>query len=90
MKKLILIIGCLASSMAHAQQAAPQPVAEFTVKLTGAEVDIVGNALGRMPYQDVALIIQKLRQQIVEQQNKPVDKDQMPSNSSPKPENIPK
>lgn len=49
---------------------------EYTIKLTAAEVDIVGKGLGLLPYQDVALIIQKLRQQIVDQQlvaTKPVE-----------------
>ncbi len=47
---------------------------EYTIKLTTAEVDIVGRSLGKLPYEDVALLIQKLREQIVsQQQNKAVD-----------------
>lgn len=62
----------MAWSVAFAQ--APQVPAEYSVKLTAPEVDIVGKALGAMPYQDVALLIQKLREQIVaQQQAKPVD-----------------
>lgn len=58
----------VSAGVAHAQPAVQQPV-EYTIKLTAAEVDIVGKGLGLLPYQDVALIIQKLRQQIVEQQS---------------------
>lgn len=51
-----------------AQQQAP----ELTLKVTGAEVDTIGKGLGKLPFDDVAGLIQKLRQQIVEQQ-KPVE-----------------
>lgn len=70
MKKLIIVLSFL-PTLAFAQ--VPQPLIEYTVKLTAAEIDIVGKALGKMSYEDVALLIQKLRQQIVEQQNKPVE-----------------
>lgn len=76
MKKLLIIGGCcfLPTALYAQTPVQPQP-AEYTIKLTTAEIDIVGKALGTQPYQDVALIIQKLRQQIVEQQSaKPVDK----------------
>lgn len=59
-------------TLAFAQSSIPPQ--EYTVKLTAPEVDIVGKALGSLPYQEVALLIQKLREQIVaQQQNKPVD-----------------
>lgn len=66
---LAAFAGLLLIKGAKAQQ---QPQ-EYTIKLTAAEVDIVGKGLGLLPYQDVALVIQKLREQIVAQQNKPVD-----------------
>ncbi len=41
---------------------------EFTVKLTGPELDIVGKGLGTQPFNDAAPILQKLRDQVVAQQ----------------------
>lgn len=77
MRKLIMIAVALTMIplVSYAQPAAQQPQ-EYTIKLTTAEIDIVGKALGTLPYQEVALIIQKLRQQIVDQQsaNKPDEK----------------
>jgi len=74
MKKLI-VIACLLPTLAYSQPV--QQPTEYTIKLTAAEVDIVGKGLGLLPYQDVALIIQKLREQIVAQQSatavKPVE-----------------
>lgn len=60
--------------VSYAQPAA-QPQ-EYTIKLTTAEIDIVGKALGTLPYQEVALIIQKLRQQIVDQQSQSAKPDE--------------
>lgn len=74
MKKFIFALTLL-PTVAYAQ--APTPPQEYTIKLTAPEVDIVGKALGLLPYSEVALLIQKLREQIVAQQqsnpNKPVD-----------------
>lgn len=67
MKKILIIACCVLPTLACSQPV-QQPV-EYTIKLTAAEVDIVGKGLGLLPYQDVALIIQKLRQQIVDQQS---------------------
>ncbi len=66
MKKSLIAIAFLLPTFAFAQTPQPQ---EYTIRLTAQEVDIVGRALGKLPYEDVALIIQKLRQQIVEQQS---------------------
>ena len=48
--------------------AAQQQTQDLTLKLKPAEVDIVGKALGKLPYEEVAALIQNLRQQIMDQQ----------------------
>ena len=78
------ILVCLITSPVAAQQAQPvQPVAEYTLKLTGQELDLIGKALGTQPFNDVVGLINKMRQQFIEQQKsvkstepseKPVDK----------------
>lgn len=42
--------------------------AEYTLKLTAPEVDLIGRGLGTQPFSEVAPLIQKLRSQVVEQQ----------------------
>ena len=65
MKRVSLAIAfCVVSSMAFAQQ-------EFNLKLKAADVDLIGRALGKLPYEEVANLVNNLRQQIVDQQGKP-------------------
>lgn len=48
----------------------------YTLTLEGKEVDLIGVALGNLPYKEVALLITKLRQQVINQQmeqNQPVE-----------------
>jgi hypothetical protein len=67
MKRASLTIAfCIVSSVAFAQQQ------EFNLKLTAPEVETIGKALGKLPYEEVAILVNKLRQQIVEQQTKSV------------------
>lgn len=65
------VVIVMAATTAQAQT--PVPPSEYSIKLTAPEVDIVGKALGAMPYSEVALIIQKLRQQIVDQQSPKIE-----------------
>lgn len=48
--------------------AAQQQPSEYVLKITPQELDAIGKALGTMSYNDVASLVQKLRQQVVEQQ----------------------
>lgn len=48
--------------------AAQQQPSEYVLKITPAELDQIGKALGTMSYNDVVSLVQKLRQQVVEQQ----------------------
>lgn len=68
MKRLLIIAALLVPSLALAQQPSPQ---EFTLKLTAAEVQTVGKALDELSYKEAAPVIQKLREQIIQQQTPP-------------------
>ncbi len=46
---------------------------EFTIKLTGPELDIVGKGLGTQSFNDAAPLLQKLREQVQAQQVKPAE-----------------
>ena len=65
MRLKLLIVGLLWVTPAYAQQ---QQAIEYTLKVTPAEIDTIGKALGTQPFNDVAALIQKLRSQVVEQQ----------------------
>ena len=67
MRLKLLIVGLLWVAPAYAQQQ-PQQATEYTFKVTSAEIDIIGKALGTQPFNEVATLIQKLRSQVVEQQ----------------------
>ena len=66
MKRLIWVLGFVAALAVPTL--AQQQITEYTLKITPAEVETVGKALGKMPFEDVAKLIQKLQTQIVEQQ----------------------
>lgn len=55
---------------AQAQAPAPQQPT-YNVTVTAQELDAIGNALGKAPFEVAAPIIQKLREQVIAQ-NKPV------------------
>jgi hypothetical protein len=61
--KRYLIIAMLLSTSAMAE--------DFTIKLTGPELDIIGKGLGTQPFNDAAPLLQKLREQVTAQQAKP-------------------
>lgn len=65
------IVAVVIATPAVAQQPQSNP-AEYHLKITGAEVDLIGKALGTQPFSEVAPLVQKLRQQIMEQQQTPV------------------
>lgn len=66
MKKLIFSALLTLTIPAYSQPATPPN--EYNLKLTSAEIDILGEALGKLSYEKVAVLIQKIRQQIVAQQ----------------------
>ena len=68
MKKLALVF-LLVSTSAFAQN----PPAEYMLKVTPADVSIIGKALGSQPFNDVAPVLNKLQEQINEQNKPKVD-----------------
>lgn len=62
----VLLGSVFGAKVSVAQQ--PQLPTEYNIKLLPAEIDLLGKALGTQPFNDVAPLVQKLRQQIVEQQ----------------------
>lgn len=65
----LVVISCLlVPGVVFAQSTPVQPPTEFNLRVTAPEVDLIGKALGTQPYNDVASLVQKLRQQIIEQQ----------------------
>lgn len=68
MKKLTLIVAALLMPTIAAAQSDP----EVSLKVNNADVAIIGEALGLMPYTKVAPLINKLQVQI-QQQQKPVE-----------------
>lgn len=66
MKKFLITAAFLLVSPALAQQ----PPSEYIIKLTPADVAVVGKALGSQPFNDVAPLLQKLQGQIEEQNKK--------------------
>lgn len=41
---------------------------EYNIKLNSVELDLIGEGLGTQPYKQAAPLINKLRQQVIEQQ----------------------
>jgi len=62
---IALMITAMYAGTAYAQQPS-----EFTIKLTGPELDTIGKGLGTQPFNDVAPLLQKLREQVAAQQPK--------------------
>ena len=67
MKRFVIALVFLATP-AMAQNTQPT---EYNLKLSPAELDIVGKALGTQPFNDAAPLLNKLRQQVVDQSPKP-------------------
>lgn len=67
MKKYIVIV-LLIATPAMAQQPA-----EYVLKVTPADADLISDGLQTQPFGKVYPLINKLREQIVAQQPKPVD-----------------
>lgn len=67
MRLKLIFIGLLVASPVIAQEQPSQPT-EYNLKITPQELDQVGKALGLMPYNDIAPLMQKLRAQVMEQQ----------------------
>lgn len=67
MKYRYVIIGMVTAWPAMAQQ----PLSEYTVKLTPAQLDTIGEGLGFMPFNKAAPLINALREQVMAQQPKP-------------------
>lgn len=66
MKRLLWVAGFIAALAVPTL--AQQPDKEYNLKVSGPEVETLGKALGKLPFDDVAVLIQKLRTQIVDQQ----------------------
>lgn len=66
MRKLIWITGFILALAVPtlAQQQAP----EINLKVNNSELETIGKALGKLTFDEVAPLIQKLRTQVVEQQ----------------------
>ena len=54
-------------SLAYAQQ---QQEREFEIKVNNKDIELIGKALGKLPFEEVAPLFQKLQVQI-QQQNMP-------------------
>ena len=46
----------------------------YNIIVTPQELDTIGNGLGSMPFKDAAPLINKLREQVMQQAPKPVEK----------------
>lgn len=69
MKKLLIIGLICLPTLANAQEPT-----EFDFKLTKADIAVIGEALGKEPYNKVAPLLAKLQQQInAQMQPKPVE-----------------
>ena len=75
MRLKLILAASLIVSPAMAQEQSSQP-SEYVLKITPQELDLLGKALGGLPYNNVAPLLQKLRSQVVEQQKpKKVEKE---------------
>ena len=79
MRRLILVV-VLVPTLAYAQQ--PQQPSSYTLTISPQELELISAGLGTQPFKDVLPLMNKLRQQVMEQQSKiiappaipPVDK----------------
>lgn len=78
MKINLLMAGLIFLATPMPVQAQGQQPSEFTIKIAPAELDLIGKGLGKLPFEDVAPLIQKLRQQVMDQQKPPVALDKAP------------
>lgn len=76
MKYLLMISLFLSSTLVFAQQPQnPAPLQpEVTLKVTIGEAETIWTALRKLPVEQVELLMAKMRQQVSEQTQKPVDK----------------
>lgn len=77
MKKLL--VGTLLWAALVAPACAAEPPKEFTLKVTQQELDYIGSLLNERPLKDAMPLFLKLQQQVVAQQQSPIN--------SPPPEN---
>lgn len=70
MKKLLILGVVLLTPVmvAFGQTPQPQPQKEFTFKVSQAEVELIGEALGLLPFNKVAQLMNKLQIQLNTQQ----------------------
>lgn len=67
MRNIFLVAAAaVISTAALAQQ--PQPPTEYILRLSGEEVAAVWSALGELPFKKVAPLMQKVQQQVSEQE----------------------
>lgn len=70
MKKLILI-SCLLLTATNSYAQAPTP-SEYVLKVSPTDLDLISDGLQTQPFGKVSPLMIKLRQQIIDQQPKPV------------------
>lgn len=71
MKRLIIAAAICLPTLAFAQPTIPpSPVPELILKVTPPELDLISEGLQTQPFGKVVPLINKLRQQIVDQQPK--------------------
>lgn len=65
MKRLIWIAGFVA---AFAVPTLAQQASELNIKVSTQEIEVIAKGLGKLPYEEVAALFNKLRAQVVDQQ----------------------
>lgn len=78
-KVALTLASLIVPTMALAQQPVTvSPDKVFDLKIKASDVNKISNALGKMPFEDVADLIVSLRQQIfIQAQEKPVENNKM-------------
>jgi hypothetical protein len=76
MFKIAIGILVLSSTVAFAQQPTSQSIQqtqvnEFVLRLKPNDVNVLGKALGKLPFEEVSELMQSLRMQIAQQQTSP-------------------
>jgi hypothetical protein len=67
-KYTLIVAACICSTVALAQQPTVPQLQEYTIKVSPADVDIIAEGLQTQPFGKVFPLMNKLRTQIVEQQ----------------------